>query len=242
MTLWKLQLLIFGPGDCWFFQRREFFILLPVSFIVGSSGWAISLGNLVLLYPDFFPFDHWLGDFCYRLSRNWRSICQDSRSWAEEDEGGLSIWILNTSYFIYCLLDLNPILVLIPILDGRILILVLPERFGRWKRRSYCCYCTWQMWVCPSGTHGDISHGGSWDHWCSFLWCLCVLISWTRVVVSLTLALTTLPVILSLYFPVLNPFLPEIPRIVCIFWPILDWYTYMTHTFLSLCVLWHPYF
>ena len=45
----------------------------------------------------------------------------------------------------------------------------------------------------------------------------CVLISWTRVVVSLTLALTTLPVILSLYFPVLNLFLPEIPRIVGIF-------------------------
>ena len=71
MILWKLQLLIFGPGNCWFFQRREFFILLPVSFIVGSSGRAISLGNLVLLYPDFFSFDHWLGDFCYHLSGNW---------------------------------------------------------------------------------------------------------------------------------------------------------------------------
>lgn len=42
---------------------------------------------------------------------------------------------------------------------------------------------------------------------------------------------------ICLQFPVLNPFLPEIPRIVYIFGLNLDWYTYVTPPSLSPCVL-----
>ena len=57
-------------------------------------------GEPYVLASWFFSFDLWLGNFCFLWAGNWRPICQDSGSWAEEDKGGLSIWILNTSWIL----------------------------------------------------------------------------------------------------------------------------------------------